>query len=160
MRAFAFRGSAAGLVLLSGFCAPLALADPSIERLRVCTSEQSDAARLVCYDKEMGRSPKGQPADLGLTPQLMRQKQADAGIKAPPSPPKTQALSAKITQVVDRGDGRLVITLDNGQVWAQQEHSSVSLEVGDAVTVSPGTLGALWMDPVSHSGRTRVKRIQ
>jgi hypothetical protein len=158
MSVFASKGPLAGLILVSGLCASVAVADPSLERLRACMSEQSDASRLVCYDKEMGRGAKGQPADLGLTPQLMRQKQAEAGIKAPP--PKTQALAAKVTQISDRGDGRLVVTLDNGQVWEQQEHSSVSLQVGDAVTVTSGILGALWMDPVSHNGRTRVKRIQ
>jgi hypothetical protein len=148
-----------GIILVSGLCAPSAVADPSIARLRACMSEPNDAARLVCYDKEMGRTVKGQPADLGMTPQLIRQKQAEAGIQAPPAP-KPEVLSAKVTQIVKRSNGRLVVTLDNGQVWEQQETSSVLLEVGDAVTVTPGVLGSLWMDQASHSGRTRVKRIQ
>ena len=71
MSVFASKGPLAGLILVSGLCASVAVADPSLERLRACMSEQSDASRLVCYDKEMGRGAKGQPADLGLTPQLI-----------------------------------------------------------------------------------------
>ena len=122
--------------------------------------EQNDAARLACYDKALGRTAAaGQPADFGMTAELLKQKQVEAGIKPPPPPPP-ETMSAKVTNVTPRGTGRLVITLDNGQVWEQQEDTDTLLDTGDGVTITHGLFGALWMDDSSRHRRTRVKRIQ
>jgi hypothetical protein len=159
MRGFASRVSLlTGLMVAAGSCLPAAHADPSLARLHVCVQEPNDATRLACYDKEMGRAPPGQPADFGMTPELMRKKQLEAGITPPPV--SAQPLSAKVTGITPRPNGRSVVTLDNGQVWEEQEDVDLQLKVGDAVTITPGTLGSLWMDPVAHRGRVRVRRIK
>jgi hypothetical protein len=156
MKAFACGIALAGLVLVSRSAG----ADPTLDRLHACMAEQNDAARLACYDKELGRSTaKGQPPDFGMTTQLLHKQQAQAGIKPPP-PPAPETLSAKVMNIVARGNGTLVLTLDNGQVWEQQEASDTLLQVGDGVTIKHGTFGALWMDDVSRHRRTRVKRVQ
>ena len=90
-----------------------------------------------------------------MTPELLHKQQVQQGIK--PSPPET--LSAKIAKIGAYGHGLLVVTLDNGQVWEQQESGDAQLAVGDAVKISHGMFGALWLDDASHR-RTRVKRIQ
>ena len=151
MKVFACLAWLAALVL-SG----TARADPSLEGLRGCVSESSDAARLACYDKEMGRTTGG---TFGMTPQLKREKEVKAGIKPPPPPPP-ETLSASVTKISERSNGRLVITLNNGQVWEQQEDTSFRVKVGDAVTFEPGMLGALWINEPAGRGRTRVKRIK
>jgi hypothetical protein len=92
-----------------------------------------------------------------MTPELLHKQQVEAGVKAPPPPP--ESLSAKVAKIGTYGSGLLVVTLDNGQVWQQQESGYLQLAVGDAVKVSRGMFGALWMDDASHR-RTRVKRIQ
>src|SRR5215469_8911994 len=154
MRAFVSGAALVGL-LASGFAG----ADPSLERLRTCMSEQNDAARLTCYDKEMGRASSGQPADFGMTSDLLRKEQAQAGIKPPPAPPPS-TLSAKVAKISTRSNGALIVTLDNGQVWEQQEQIEMLLKVGDPVTITHGLLGSMWMDDVSAHRRTRVKRIE
>jgi hypothetical protein len=211
MKAFAYGIALAGLVL----AARSATADSSLDRVRACMPQQNDAARLACYDKELGRTAAapaaattgarpataarptaaaavattaarptaattaataaGNPAkaataavpgtatastksaDFGMTPELLRKQQEQAGIKVPPAPP--ESLSAKVAKVGTYGAGLLVVTLDNGQVWAQQESGNAQLAVGDAVKISRGMFGALWMDDASHR-RTRVKRVQ
>ncbi len=156
MKVFGYGVALAGLALVAG----VAGADPSLERLHACMAEQNDGARLACYDKELGRTAvKGQPADFGMTPQLLRQEQIQAGVKPPPPPPP-ETLSAKVTKITSRGNGRLIVTLDNGQVWEQQEDADMLLDVGDGVTIVHGMFGALWMDDSSRHRRTRVKRIQ
>jgi hypothetical protein len=235
MKAFAYGIAFAGLVL----GARSATADSSLDRVRACMPQQDDAARLACYDKELGRTaatvptgaapgtptrsataavpaPGGAPvaagapamrgksvtastpatatatatvpartaataavptpttvsataaaapatapaksADFGMTPELLRKQQVQAGLKPPPPPPP-QALSAKVAKVGTYGNGLLVVTLDNGQVWEQQESGEALLEVGDPVKISRGTFGSLWMDNASHR-RIRVKRVQ
>lgn len=155
MKAFAYGVALAGLVL----AARAAGADSSLDRVHACMPQQNDAARLACYDKALGRTAAaGQPADFGMTPQLIKQKQVEAGIKPPPPPPP-ETMSAKVTNVTPRGNGKLVITLDNGQVWEQQESGDTLLDVGDGVTITHGMFGALWMDDTSRHRRTRVKRV-
>lgn len=200
MKAFAYGIAFAGLFLGAR---PVS-ADSSLDRVRACMPQQDDAARLACYDKELGRTaataatraapdaparsatvparaatatvvptpakvpataaPPAAPAtaaaksaDFGMTPELLRKQQVQAGIKAPPRPPET--LSAKVAKVGTYGNGLLVVTLDNGQVWQQQESGEALLEVGDPVKISRGTFGSLWMDNASHR-RIRVKRVQ
>ena len=156
MKAFAFGVALAGLVLV----ARSAGADASLDRVHACMPESNDAARLACYDQALGRTATaGQPADFGMTSQLMHEKQVQAGIKPPPPPPP-EALSAKVTKVDPRGNGRLVLTLDNGQVWEQLEDADSLLEVGDGVTITHGVLGALWMNDTTRHRRTRVKRVE
>jgi len=207
MKAFAYRIALAGLVL----AARSAAADSSLDRVRACMPQQDDAARLACYDKELGRTAAApgtaaapatsaksgsaataaapasvaaaaapaapaaalttaavpvtaaapptpaKAADFGMTPELLHKLQARAGIKAPPPPP--ESLSAKVAKIGTYRNGLLVVTLDNGQIWEQQESGDAQLAVGEAVKISRGMFGALWMDDASHR-RTRVKRIQ
>jgi hypothetical protein len=96
-------------------------------------------------------------ADFGMTPEILHKQQVQQGIRPAPSPP--QSLSAKVAKIGAYGNGLLVVTLDNGQVWEQQETGDAQLAVGDAVKISRGMFGALWLDDASHR-RTRVKRIQ
>ncbi len=92
-----------------------------------------------------------------MTPELRHKQQVQQGINPPP--PAPQSLSAKVAKVGTHGNGLLVVTLDNGQVWEQQESGDALVAVGDVVKISHGMFGALWMDDASHR-RTRVKRIQ
>jgi hypothetical protein len=142
-------------VLISGHGA--ALGDESvIDRMRTCTSEADEAKRLACYDREIGRSKSGQNDDLGVTGELLRHKEKQAGITAAPP----DDMTARVAAIANGRYGKSVVTLDNGQVWAQREVPDFTLQVGDVITIRRGVLGALWM--VSPSGRTqtRVLRIQ
>ncbi len=152
MKVIAF---AALLSLLASWQGTARADDATIDHMRACTSEPDDARRLACYDKEMGRKA-GQPADFGMTPELMRKKQVASGV----APPPPQNLSAAVTRVVTQSTGRIVVTLDNGQVWAQQENADFPLRAGDVITIKPGLLGALWMLDPSHRSQTRVKRVK
>lgn len=130
-------------------------AEPSVSQLRVCMSENDDARRLACYDREMGRTPGGAPADFGMTTELLRKKQKQAGIQ----PEDRQTLSAKIAKVTFASHGRFIVTLDNGQVWSQVETLDFPVKAGDTVTIEPGVLGGVWMEIHNGRRRTHVKRI-
>jgi hypothetical protein len=125
--------------------------DAVIDRMRACATESDEAKRLACYDQQIGRSKSGQNDDLGVTGELLRHKQKQAGITA-----ATPAdVTAKVAALANRGSGKFVVTLDNGQVWVQQEAPDFMLQVGDVITLRRGVLGALWM--VSPSGRDQVR---
>ena len=134
-----------------------ALGDDSvIDRMRACAAESDEAKRLACYDLQIGRSKSGQNDELGVTGELLRQKQKQAGMTvATPAD-----VTAKVAALANRGSGKFVVTLDNGQVWAQQEVPDFTLQVGDVVTLRRGVLGALWMVNPSGRDQVRVQRIK
>lgn len=142
------------VVLIFGDGNP-ALGDDTVsDRMRTCATEANEAKRLACYDSAIGRSQRSE--DVGVTGQLLRSKRRQAGLtEAPP-----QDLSAKVVSVVQPPLGKLVVTLDNGQVWAQQEVLDFPLQVGDVITVKHGLLGAMWMSNGHRHLETRVQRIQ
>jgi hypothetical protein len=144
--------SAAALILGHG----PALGDESvIDRMRTCASEADEAKRLACYDFQIGRSKSGQNEDLGVTGELLRQKQKQAGMAAAPA----DDMVGKVVAIANRGFGKFVVTLDNGQVWAQQDVPDFTVRVGDLITIRRGVLGALWMVSSRGHRQTRVQRV-
>jgi hypothetical protein len=140
---------------LTGAAAMAPAADQVTDRLHACTTEVNDARRLACYDAAIGRSA-GQADDVGVTGELLRNKRREAGltVKAP------EDMSAKVVSVILPSTGKFLVTLDNGQVWRQQEALDFPLQAGDIVTVHHGLLGALWMINGHHNLETRVQRVQ
>jgi hypothetical protein len=130
--------------------------DSVIDRMRNCATEADEAKRLVFYDSAIGRSKSGQNDDLGVTGELLRHKEKQAGITAAPP----DDMTAKVVAIANGRYGKSVVTLDNGQVWAQQEVPDFTLQVGDAITIRRGVLGALWLVSPSGHAQIRVQRIK
>ena len=85
-----------------------------------------------------------------------------AALAQPPSAvanSKLQKLSANVTAISILRCGAFVVTLDNGQVWEQnQAEGPVFPDVGDAVTIEPGKLGSYFL---TARGRwTKVYRVR
>jgi hypothetical protein len=73
------------------------------------------------------------------------------------SPPTSQPVSARITAVRQLSNERFAITLDNGQVWTQNERDlTAEVRVGDTVQIRPAMLGS-WMLETRGGVKTRVK---
>jgi hypothetical protein len=158
-------------------------------RLRACTSEQDDARRLSCYDREMGHTPPP-AASAGAAPATT--------LPAPPAPPvattapvvapapastedsfgyrgtiarkemdrqreaeeATEELVANVKEMGALPRGERVITLDNGQVWVQKgQEKVVRLKVGDQVTIRRASFGSFMLSPPSGQA-IRVTRVQ
>jgi len=144
----------AALVLCSG----AAFADDMLDSVRECMKQSDDAKRLACYDSALGRTKPGLNNDLGVTNKLLHEKQRAAGISAPS--PKDLDLSAVVQTVAQAAHGKFVVTLDNGQVWAQQEEVDFPLAAGDHITIRRGMLGALYLAKTGQNLTTRVGRIR
>ena len=67
-------------------------------------------------------------------------------------------MSATVAAIDKRPRGELVVTLDNGQVWAQKERGPYfPLKVGDPVAILAGSLGSFRL--ISGSRATAVTRV-
>jgi hypothetical protein len=104
-----------------------------------------------------GSAPSSQP---GAPPSL-----ADFGVNNGPLEAKKlvnqpKSMSGTVASVSTRGHGELVVTLDNGQVWVQnQTVEFFTLKTGDRVEISVGALGSYTMWVPSIRRMSKVTRI-
>jgi hypothetical protein len=157
--------------LLAGIlCAaiPQAVAHDLPAALAACRAEQDDARRLACYDREVamaGEQPAAQAAAQAAAPQTPEEKFGYRGVLAREDQERAKVaaleqLEGLVTEISRRGDGALVMTLDNGQVWAQNRPDAFfRLKVGERVKIEPAALGSFMM--IGPSKRTaRVTRVR
>jgi hypothetical protein len=133
-----------------------ALPNPLADGLRKCAGEADEAKRLSCFDALAATVPKVEADQFGLTADIARKREP-----ATPAPPLVAAavLPGKIVALRETGNGELIFTLDNKQVWKQaQVEVSKSFAVGESVRIEHGAMGTWWL--AADKGRkTRVKRI-
>jgi hypothetical protein len=103
-------------------------------------------------------APKSSVDEFGVSgSEVARHRDAEAQ-KQPGAPQKLDKINAAVTAVSKRPRGELVVTLDNGQVWAQKDVQYVPIKVGDNVTILAGALNSYKL--VAAGRATAVTRIQ
>jgi hypothetical protein len=171
--------SAIGLIALGVTAALGPGAVLAEDTLATCAQIQADAQRLACYDGLAGYGASGtRPhiaattpavpiaaapatavataaanpvADFGLLPPAIKQRDPENWV---------ESITAQVKSVTRNAEDRLVITLDNGQVWAQSETKpSAVLKPGDLVRIKRAALGSFMLvGPRSVSSRVRRVR--
>ncbi len=139
--------------------------DPLPEQLKICVSMRNDAERLTCFDHAVASIQSGSAAApppsaenmFGATPAVAPAK------TAPAQPPREelQQITGRVTAMhVVTEDKLIVLTLDNGQVWRQQDlDSHLTIDVDDSVTIVRASLGTFRItDKRGHSAR--FKRVR
>ena len=153
------RSSLAWWVLLSlvASCLPaLVSATETVDDgLRRCAKEHDQTKRLACFDALTGTLPQIQADRIGLTADIKRQRDPVAVEEV-----KHETLSGKIVKLQQAPRGEYIFTLDNQQVWIQDEvKPNIVFAVGEAVRIEHGAMSSLWL--AADKGRkVRVKRLQ
>jgi hypothetical protein len=125
---------------------------------------RNDAERLACYDKAVASIEAGLSSAPPPSPENMFGANADvsasSNAKADAKREELQQISAQVTSLRRADDGMITITLDNGQVWRQQDDKvSLSVAVGDAVSIARASLGTFKV--TDKRGRSaHVKRVR
>ena len=160
-----FVGRWAPAAAVSGFLISAAAFGDSLPvHLQPCVSLQRDAERLACYDKAVANMLSGDGASKPVTAENMFG--ASTGIShsgADQSQVKREELrqiSGTVTSLRRTDDGMIVLELDNGQVWRQQDAEvKLMMATGDPVTVVRASLGTFRI--ADRSGRfARFKRVR
>ena len=146
---------AAALVTAALAQPALAADDDLAQRIAACTSEQDAARRLACFDR--AAAPKVDATQtFGVHGSELARNRDDDQPEAESAPKR---ISATVTGIEKRARGELVVTLDNGQVWAQKEIGAYfPLKVGDPVAILAGTLGSFRL--IAGNRATAVTRVQ
>jgi len=101
-------------------------------------------------------APKDPVAEFGLTEAA---RQARDPAKAAEVAAAPTSVTGKVISVRFRKYGEFVVTLDNGQVWEQNEPmSSAVVRVGDTVTVKKAVLGSYTLVTAARVA-TKVHRV-
>jgi len=136
--------------------------------LEPCVSMKRDAERLACYDRAVAaiRSASGSAIPAGAAPTAEDLFGANAAVAThAPADSDTRRDELKqirgaVTSARRTDDGMIVLTLDNGQIWQQQDgNNTLFIESGDTVTVVRASLGTFRI--TDKRGRSaRFKRTQ
>jgi hypothetical protein len=127
-----------------------------------CAHVRNDTDRLACYDQAFGK-PAESTANAGAAPQVLfgfTEKEVARNTGQGAEAAGLTSVSAAVTSLGRRRDGKFVVTLDNAQVWAQSEiNSQADVEIGDTITVRRGALGSYLLVTKAGIG-TRVRRVK
>ncbi|MBM4385794.1 MAG: hypothetical protein FJ091_20795 [Deltaproteobacteria bacterium] len=155
---------------------PLAAAGDPGETLLGCRKLSDAAERLACYDRVVDRAAQTiEPEVLATAPRAsssepersLRERlfgrsveETDRALRDAYGVQTAAELTAVATAVKRGPDGRVVVTLDNGQVWRQTESRAFPLREGQTVRVREGALGSFYMNPVDGGRTAPVQRVR
>jgi hypothetical protein len=150
--------------------APANATDRPTDALLACANEADDAQRLRCFDSVVAGLRKA-PANPAATVAAAPSQPATAaptlegsfGARGDINPHKHEELrelTGTVTALGAKPHGELILTLDNGQVWAEiQTGSKVKLKTGDTVKIERGAMGSYSL--IAPNGRSsKVSRIR
>jgi hypothetical protein len=100
--------------------------------------------------------PLSAEQQFGLPERTVAAKEVAAGTRASDA----AKVEAHIATLAAAADGRILFTLDNGQVWRQlQAEGDLLAKPGDLVVVSRALLGSFWLSAPSGRG-CKVTRLR
>jgi hypothetical protein len=149
-------------LLAFSLCTGTLAAEVLPQAIEACASLRRDAERLACFDKAVAALQAGE-ATTGVTAENMfgasTDTQTGAGKRAQQRE-ELQQISGIVTSLRTTDGGMIILELDNGQVWRQQD-SDVRMMVakGDKVTIVRASMGTFRI--ADKSGRfARFKRVR
>lgn len=164
-----------------------AFSDALQDELRVCRDLPDDDARLICYDAAVDRSrqsayarpapaPAKPPAPAPAKPaetvatttaaaslgqEDLFDKSGDAverTVEEATGSERIDSLGATVAKLQQYSYNKVLITLDNGQVWKQVDSSNLRLRVGDGVEIERASLGSFMLRKQGSKRSMRVSR--
>lgn len=176
------------LLLSTGICifttTPVAGAAELPQELIDCRALASAVERLDCYDQlvdanaastgreaQSGAAQQGQPASVapaaaapaadlsqealfGKDPVEVRQT-----VQKATGTSEIDQIKALVSSVRSSATGKAIITLDNGQVWAQTDTAKHRLADYDLVIIRRASMGSFMLNKVGSKKSIRVRRI-
>jgi hypothetical protein len=156
----AFCCALAGALILSSRVFAAETMPASIE---ACSRLSHDSERLACYDKAVNLAKAGGEGATAPSAENMFGANGDIAESRDKAPEvkreELKQISGTVTSLRRSDDGMIHLTLDNGQIWRQQD-ADVRLMVaeGDQVTIARASMGTFRI--TDKTGRfARFKRV-
>jgi hypothetical protein len=142
---------------------PAYAAEPLPASLEACAALLRDAERLACYDQAVEALKSGK-ADTPVSAENMFGASGEIAAGSPDSRSvkreELKQISGIVTSLRRTNDGMILIELDNGQVWRQQDSDTrMMVATGDRVTIVRASMGTFRI--ADKTGRfARFKRVR
>jgi len=137
-------------------------ADELPAHFKTCVSIRRDAERLACFDKAVAQLQGGTEAAPPSAENMFGANTDLAAGKANREVEREelQEIRGVVTSLRRVDDGMIVVELDNGQVWRQQDaDATLTITTGDAVTIMRASMGTFRI--ADKRGRSaRFKRVR
>ncbi|MCB1674680.1 MAG: hypothetical protein KDI01_00205 [Halioglobus sp.] len=139
------------------------------DRLRACAAIDAPQRRLQCYDSVVttlagpgpaqGGSTATPPSaptttDQGANPEAAFGKEHWEGER------ETASIAARVSAVSRDAYGKLVVALDNGQVWRQNKTEKVHIAVDDRIVIERGMLSSFFFQVNEGNRKIKFTRVQ
>ncbi|WP_444886746.1 hypothetical protein [Microbulbifer sp. JMSA008] len=121
-------------------------ADSLGKQLKHCSKVTSNTDRLACYDKLSNSIEKRAEQNFG-----QEYKQT---VETPDS------IEARITEIQESTHNKKIVTLENGQIWKQNDTGRIFWKAGDLIIVERAMFGSFFMKPADGGKKMRVKRLK
>jgi len=147
-------------VAFAAFLMSFVAAEPFLES---CASINDDTDRLSCYDK-LYKATK--PEDSMVQKTIPAQSKQAAvpenfGLKEKLNSSTPQGVSAVIKSISALNNGRVSISLDNGQIWrSNDDPGRLRLKPLTKVTITESRIGGFVLKAEGQKGFVRVKRVK
>ena len=143
------------LFVLAPVCLPaFGVTEALSDGLRRCARESEQTQRLACFDALASSLPKIEADQFGMTADIAHKRAPTADYDN-----KKEVLTGTIRALRQGPRGELIFTLDNNQVWRQDQPSpNISFSVGEAVRIEHGAMSSLWL-AADHGRKTKVRRV-
>jgi hypothetical protein len=160
-----------GLLLI--LASPFGIANTLLDKLSLCTKNKDDTQRLACYDEVVDKNVNTQPKQYKVKHQAplqditteqednTNQQQAEFGQENDlRSKGFINQLQATINKIEKTVYGKLVITLDNQQVWRQTDSTRLNLRKNNVIIIERGAFGSFFISKENANKRIRAKRMR
>lgn len=132
-----------------------------------CRSLSSAEERLLCYDgvvDEYSARDAERVADVPpATPDTDKTSEAEASFGLPPaadSRATVDRIEASVVELSRTASGKVVVVLDNGQVWRQTRTSTLRLAEGDDVEIRRRSMGSHQLLKTGSGRSMKVQRVR
>lgn len=161
----------AAAIFLALAAAQAAAGESLSAEILACSAQRGDGAQLACYNQIAARLKAGAPAAPSAAakplPDTANARSDFGGDSIPFQAHRTQQpdqITARVAKASFNFFHRFTVTLDNGQVWRQDDSDTAiaRFDAGKrpAVTIRSGFLGSFHMTIQGVWGSFSVKRIK
>ena len=140
--------------------------------LASCRTITEDAARLACYDKLPDQPTPGLATVVPVAPSAAAASpspetlfgrdtvESEDMVRRAAGISRLDEVTSRVSGVEKNPLGKLVLSLDNGQVWVQLDSSTFRVESGDVVRIRRAALGSYLLTGTGGKRTIRVRRSQ
>jgi len=158
-------------ILSAGFAAAQEISTATVY---ACAEKAGDAERLACYDEAVGRLKMAEEAGDVRTvtrAEVEQVKKDSFGFSIPSLPgfgksdndsEKLEEIALNITGISKNGYGKVLVTLENGQIWEQTDSKKVYVKKSKPpkqAIVKRAAMGSFMVKLDKQSG-FRAKRVK